>query len=125
MALAEEEIPLVLYIGGKLDKTFVWKNKETGVPYNLTGYKAHMQIREAKDDADAKFTLSTEAIVKDGTLTLGGVGGTIAMFLGSDVTKDISGWSSGFYDVLLYTTTTDAFVLFEGKVAVKQVVTRV
>lgn len=53
---------------------FPWKNEQTGIPYDLTGYTALMQVRTAKCDG---ATLIIEFSTANGSIVLGGVAGTV------------------------------------------------
>lgn len=124
MALVTTGVDFTIDQGARFYKQLVW-NDENGSPRNLTGYKAHMQIRESVHDVDAKFTLSTESITKDGDITLGGALGTITLDLGATKTATIDGWREGVYDLELFTTTDDVVRLIQGKITVLLEVTRV
>lgn len=125
MALVEEDVLFTIEQGARFYKKFIWKI--SGVPVDLTGYKAHLQIRENIEDTEAKFTLSTETLVPpaEGTITLGGAEGTIELDLGASQTALISGWDTGVHDLLIFTDADDGIRLIEGKVRVSPGVTRV
>ena len=54
--------------GAELQHNLIWKDS-AGVPIDLTGYTAKMQVRQRYASDDAVLSLSTTA----GTIVLGGV----------------------------------------------------
>ena len=124
MALVTTPVDLVISEGARYYKKFVWKDKGSGTPIDLTGYKADMQIRESVNSDTALLTLSTEAITKDGTITLGGSNGTIELEILASVLATV-GWKAATYDLLVYTDADHKDVLFGGKVTVEKINTRV
>tara|TARA_B110000503_G_scaffold139083_1_gene226630 strand:- start:212 stop:559 length:348 start_codon:yes stop_codon:yes gene_type:complete len=60
--------------GATFTRTIVWKDS-AGVPVDLTGYTARMQVREDYFSTVAELTLTTA----NGKITLGGVTGSIVL----------------------------------------------
>jgi hypothetical protein len=80
-------------------------------------------ITTANSDT-ALLTLSTEAITKDGTITLGGNAGTIEFEILASVLAALD-WRNATYDLLVYTDADHKDVLFGGRVRVEKINTRV
>jgi hypothetical protein len=73
--------------GVTFDKTFTISI--SGVPMNLTGYTAAMQVRETYDSSSTLLSLTNGS-----GITLGGTAGTIALLVASTATAAIA---EGFY----------------------------
>ena len=123
MALATTPIDLTLQVGARFYKKFLWKDKDSGTPIDLTGYKAHMQARDSANSDTALLTLSTEAITKDGTITLGGVNGTIELEVLASALTAID-WKNATYDLMVFTDADHVDVLFAGRIIAEKVNTR-
>ena len=80
---------------------FTWKNKETGVPYDLTGYTALMQVRTAKCDESCSV-LIIEFSTTDSSIVLGGVAGTVQINATPTQTAALA-TGQYYYDLLLNT----------------------
>lgn len=94
----------------------------TGVPIDLTGWEARMQIRQKYASPDPSLvSLSTT----DGSIVLGGVLGTIKAKVTSELTAALT-IKRGVYDLELIPPSgeDDAFRLIEGGVTVTPEVTR-
>lgn len=99
----------------------VWKTA-LGVPINVSGYKARMQVRKTyKSDDPPLISITSDA----GDITLGGALGTItAKIVASDTaTLEIK---QGVYDLELIPPSgeDDAFRFIQGEVTVTPEVTR-
>lgn len=83
--------------GATLDRTLTYKTS-AGAPIDITGWTARMQIRSRPGGALYATLASTGEV--DGTITLGGVAGTIRLLVAAGVT---SGWTfrSAYYDLEL------------------------
>lgn len=57
-----------------------------GLPINLTGYTALMQVRRERSDAEPLYSFSTAT----GEIVLGGVDGSIELSLAADATDDVA-----------------------------------
>lgn len=124
MPLASEPIDLVINEGARYYKKFVWRDKQSLQPIDLTNYMADLQVRETANSDTALLTLSTEAITKDGTITLGGNAGTIEFEILASVLAALD-WRNATYDLLVYTDADHKDVLFGGRVRVEKINTRV
>ena len=99
----------------------VYKDSE-GVPIDLTGWSARMQIRQKHTSPDpALISLSSVA----GSIILGGALGTISARITSDMSAALT-IKTGVYDLELIPPSgeDDAFRLIEGAVTVSKEVTR-
>jgi len=92
-----------------------------GAIIDLTGYTARMQIRSSVDAATFEQELSTA----NGGITMGGVLGTIDLFI-SDVNTDALTIATGVYDLEIIDTggTGDVTRLLEGKIKISKAITR-
>lgn len=83
---------------------------------DLSNYTASMVIRD-EPEGDALLTLNTS----NGGIALGGVAGTVTLFIDESDTEDLA-WSEGHYDLLLTAPSGgDTDGLLYGKVLVKGV----
>jgi hypothetical protein len=60
--------------GATFTRVFTWQDS-TGVPVNLTGYTARMQVRATIDSASTLLSLTTE----NSGIALGGAAGTVTI----------------------------------------------
>ena len=112
--------------GATLDLTLAYKDSGS-VPVDLTRYSARMKIRDNYADSAATtyFALSS-SLWADGTgLTLGGVSGTIRIFISAESTS-LQSFDTAYYDLELVTGSTYPIVtrLLEGTVKLSKEVTR-
>lgn len=101
-----KRLDLVIEQGATFDATITWKHPDTGLPYDLTGYKARMQIKEHIDDVTyiTNGQLTTENSASNPYIVLGGTAGTIRMVIPSTITKDYT-FSTAVYDLEVYKDT--------------------
>ena len=86
---------------------FLWQDKSTTLPIDLTGYSAKLQIRNNYGDPTVQLELSTA----NGGITLGGPAGTITVNFTSAQTTVLP-VNLGFYDLLLTNIATGAVTEF-------------
>lgn len=109
------EYDLVLYQGATFSRRFVWKDAE-GVPFDLTGWTAHMQVRSSASSPAVVLDLSTD----NGRITI--TGGEIALYVSAAETNDLRR-GKFVYDLEL--TADDVVVrLLEGKFEISPQVTK-
>ena len=89
-----------------------------GIPVNLTGYTARMQVREKYTSKTSVIDLTTE----NGGITLGGSAGTIDLYISSGVTE-LTVSKDYVYDLELVSVGV-VTRLIEGKFIVTPEVTR-
>lgn len=104
--------------GATFDRTFTYKNA-SDVLVNLTGYTARMQVRTTEESSVIIFELTTE----NGGITLGGVAGTIRLFLTATATAALAAAAGLVYDLELVSGTTVTRLLY-GTVGIDREVTR-
>lgn len=102
--------------GATFDKTFTISID--GVPLNLSGYTAAMQVRETYDSATPLISLTNGS-----GITLGGTAGTIAVLISSTASAAVA---DGFYSYDLEITSSGGVKdrLLQGKFVVTPEVTR-
>ena len=122
MPLASKPVDLIMHVGVRFYKKFVWKSG--GSPKDLSTYKAHMQVRASVESETALLTLSSETITKDGTITLGGAAGTIELEVLATNMANVD-WKNAVYDLLVYTSDEQKDILVDGRVTATKVSTRV
>lgn len=104
--------------GATLILPFVWKDS-AGVPINLTGYTARMQIRASKTSTAVLLSATTA----DNTLQITAADGKVTIVLPEATTAAIT-WRRGVYDLELVSAGGVVTRLVEGAVAVSREVTR-
>ena len=104
--------------GATFTKTFAWK-ESAGVPMNLTGYSAKMQVRKSASSPDVIVELSTV----NGAISLGGALGTIAMALTATQTAAITA-KAGVYDLEMTAPNGTVTRFLAGMVEISKEVTR-
>jgi len=100
-------IPLKIYQGGTFREGFIYKNR-LKKPYDLTGYRARMQIRE-------NGGLVTDLSTENGGIVLGGIAGTIDLYISDEDTAKMN-FSSAVYDLFMLAPNGDAIPIINGKV---------
>jgi|GEM_PF-395526 len=121
-------LDLTIEQGALFQAVFTWT--ENGVPVNLTGYTARMDLRRTVDALEAAVRLTTEG---GGGIFLGGITGAIGLIISADVTSTLtprvpknqaaSEW--GVYDLqLIDPGGDDVERLAQGRIFVSPAVTR-
>ncbi|WP_214327862.1 hypothetical protein [Nonomuraea sediminis] len=93
--------------GATLDRLITWKNA-AGVPYDITGWTAKMQIRDR-----AGGTLYATLDSANGSIALGGAAGTIRLLATAATTSSWT-WTLGRYDLELTDGSSQVTRLLEG-----------
>lgn len=101
-------IPIDIMQGATLRLGMIYKNR-LKKPYDLTGYSAHMQIREAS--GSLVHDLSTE----NGGIALNAVPGAIDLFIPDSATAAMS-FATANYDLFLRAPNGDSIPVMAGKV---------
>lgn len=94
------------------------------LPWDLTGYRARMQIRKYIESAQPIATLTTENAATF-RITLGDptpTDGKISLFIRAEDTKNIT--TSGIYDIEIISPTNEVDRILEGEFVLSQEVTR-
>jgi hypothetical protein len=118
MTVPAQNIDLTIYQGATFRQRFRWL--AGGVPVDLTGCTARMQVREDADAPDVLLELTTE---NDG-ITLGDDEGTVDLFVSDEDTAAID-WDGGAWDLEIAHPGGDVTRLLMGSVVVSKEVTRV
>lgn len=106
MSTTAATINMTIYQGATFRQGFTYKNR-LKKPYDLTGYHAHMQIRNSAGDLIAN--LSTE----DGGIVLGGSAGTIDLFIADTITAAMT-FTAANYDLFLLAPNGDKYPIIAG-----------
>lgn len=114
---------ITVEVGSSFRMSLTWTD-DNDDPINLTGKTAHMQIRTKAGATDPPLLDATDVVnPTTGTvLTLGGVDGTIVIFLSSADTALITGKKAA-YDLYVITSEFDATRVIEGVVTLSSTVT--
>jgi hypothetical protein len=92
--------------GSAFDETIVWTDSADAA-VNLTGYSARLSLRTNKGATTPTFEFeSTTPSAAQGTITLGGVLGTIRLTADADLTRVMT-FDRCFYDLELASDGTD------------------
>jgi hypothetical protein len=125
--VAAGKVDLHVEQGATLTKRFI--KKRNGVPDDLTGYTAKMQIRPEYGSDDILITLTSDAGTSN--ITLGGTAGTIVIRIGADKTSDFEvpadGGKLGVYDLALIdpNDATEVVRILRGVVFIEPFVTEI
>jgi hypothetical protein len=104
--------------GATFRLSLVWEDN-LGVPIDLTGYTARMQLRQRHSSDTAALTLTSTA----GDIVLGGALGTIVVTAAATVTDDIP-FRAGVYDLEVVSGSGFVTRLIEGAATITPEVTR-
>lgn len=108
---------LTLPQGATWDVSLTW-NDSDGLPVNLSGYTAAMQVRESYTDAVTVVSLTAGS-----GITLGGTAGTIGITVGAATTAGVAA-GNYVYDLELVSGGGVVTRLVQGSVVVTPEVTR-
>lgn len=112
---------LALEQGATFRKTLTWKTGTPAAAVDLTGYTARMQLRASPSAATTVVSI-TDVPSSQGVITLGGVAGTIEIFINDATTTLIT--AGGVYDLELIAPSTDVTRLVQGKYTISPNVTK-
>jgi hypothetical protein len=110
---------IIIEQGATFRRVITWKTS-AGVPVNLTGYSAKMQVRERVRDTDVVLECSTA----NGRITLGGSAGTITIVAQDEVTALLSEMPKAVYDLELTSGGGEVTRLLRGNAEIIAEVTR-
>lgn len=111
--------PLIIRQGTTFHERWMYTTS-SGVPIDLTGCRARLQVRGRVTDPAALIELTTE----NGGITLGGAAGTIELDISEEATRIITTWKGGVWDFMLTWPNGDVECLAQGQIVVMQSVTR-
>ena len=118
--MAAFKVPLKIDQGATFRKSATWKTGTPATPVDLTNCTARMHVRAKITDTVPLLTLTTA----NSGITLGGVAGTVEIYLSDEQTTAIT-WTSAVYDLEIEFGTGDVRRLMAGSVSVSPEVTRV
>lgn len=111
---------LTIYQGATFRKRLTWKGPlPVQMPIDLTGCTARMQVRHEVESPTVLLELTTA----NGGITLGGVAGTIELFV-SDDASTLFTWTAGAWDLEIEFPGGDVHRLAQGSISVSPEVTR-
>jgi hypothetical protein len=110
-------LDLIIEQGATYVREFRWLTD--GVPVNLTGYTAKMQVRETAASADVLLEASTA----NGKIAIAADAGRVTITLSATETAALE-WRSGKYDLELTSPSGTVYRLLKGYVEVSQEVTK-
>lgn len=113
------KMKLAIEQGATFSKVITWKAGTPAVEVDLSGCLARMQVRSKITDPVVLVELTTE----NGGITLGGVAGTITLFISATDTSAL-GWAFGVYDLEIVYLDGRVRRLMSGPVTVSPEVTR-
>lgn len=116
------KVKLLILQGATFRKRLRWSSP-SGVPIDLTGCTARMQVREEKASPTVLLSLSTTVSPDAGLIVLGGADGTIDLVVSAEITAAIA-WTGGVWDLEITLSNGDVVRLAEGSVSVSGEVTR-
>ena len=115
------KLKFTIYQGATFRKRLTWKGPlPAQTPIDLTGCTARMQVRPEVESSTVLLELTTA----NGGITLGGVSGTIELFV-SDDASTLFTWTAGVWDLEIEFPGGDVRRLAQGSISVSPEVTRV
>ena len=114
------KLKLTIYQGATFRKRLTWSAGTPAVPVDLTGCTARMQVRPEVESPTVLLELTTAS----GGIALGGVAGTIELFV-SDDASTLFTWTDGVWDLEIEFPGGDVRRLAQGSISVSPEVTRV
>ena len=104
--------------GSVFTRYLTWKDS-AGNPINITGYTARMFVKQTYEDTVNLFEMTTE----NGRISLGGVAGTINLYISANDTDDLE-FGSYVYDLkMVPANTNNATRILQGEFIVAPQVT--
>lgn len=114
------KLKFTIYQGATFRKRLTWKGPlPAQTPIDLTGCTARMQVRPELKSATVLVELNTT----NGGITLGGVAGTVDLYLSDEATAAFT-WLSGAWDLEIEFPGGEVIRLAQGSVSVSPEVTR-
>ena len=111
------KLDIVVRQGATFELTVQARNAD-GTVKDLTGYTGRMQIRPYVDSTDVLL----DAVVS-GTITITSAQGIVAVSVPANITAAMD-WSSGVYDLEVFSSAANVIRLVEGNASFSKEVTR-
>ncbi len=102
---------------------FIYTNLSTGLPMDLTGYRAEMQVRKGYDGVYQTLPIMTLTTETNGGIVLGGELGTIDIFIAYADTME-QDWNEGMYKLIIISPTSGRVPFARGFFTISPNVTR-
>jgi hypothetical protein len=120
--MAVSKLKLEINQGATFRRRLTWLTGSPATPVDLTGWTARMQIRSTVESAAVLHELTTE----NGGITLGGIAGTIDLYISATATAAFAWPSAAVYDLELVAPGVggDVYRLVGGSVTLSREVTR-
>ena len=109
--------PITIYQGATFLYNAEWR--AGGALVDLTGCTARMQVRSEVESPTVLLNLTTE----NGGITLGGLAGTINLFI-SDADTSAIDWDDGVFDIEIAFPNGHVYRMAYGRISVSPEVTR-
>jgi hypothetical protein len=94
-------------------KRFFYTNISTGLPIDLTGYKAELQVRERYEGTSNLEPVLTYSSETGGGIVLGGTNGTVDIFISYSDTLNKT-WNNAVYSLILIAPSGARSLLVKG-----------
>ncbi len=112
------KIDLTIEQGTTYRQTFTWQDAN-GVPIDITGWTARMQIRATKESV----TFLEELTTANAGIVIGGITGTVEIVITSAKTTAYA-FAQAVYDLELIDTSSEITRFLEGRITISYEVTR-
>lgn len=113
------KLKFTIFQGATFRKRLTWKAGTPKVPVDLTGCTARMQVRAEVESPTVLLELTTT----NGGITLGGVAGTVDLYVSDEDTAAID-WEGGVFDLEIEHPSGEVTRLAQGSISVSPEVTR-
>lgn len=110
---------IVIDQGATVSRVFTWYQQDGVTPVNLTGFTAHMQVR---DEPQGAGNLLADYSTSGGQIALGSTAGTITLTVPAATTAAYS-FTSGYYDLHMTDSAGNVTCLLAGLFTVNPAVT--
>jgi hypothetical protein len=124
--MAAGKYSMLIEQGATVNISLAYKDSNNAA-IDLTGYNARMKIRDNyADSATTTYFALSSSLAADGTgITLGGVSGTVGIFISAASTSVVN-FDTAYYDLELVSGSTNPIVtrLIQGTVKLSKEVTR-
>jgi len=115
-------VPIVIDPRATFTMVFVWRNRVTHVPVDISAYNAHMQVRASPSDDTVLLEADSMSI---GGIVIDGLAGRVSIVIPQSQTSTVT-WKRAVYDLFLIPRTgvDPRIKILRGPVGVEPSVTR-